>query len=212
MSIGAIVRRMLGPAEIPVLNLYRSFFVDLDVQMAQLKEWVPEADNILEIGCGEGAVAQKLAALYPRARITGIDITPRVGRTFRGDSNRVRFACTTAGEFAAAHAGEFDLVLSCDVLHHVPWDQHASLMTDTRKLVSPGGTFVLKEWELIRNFGHLCAEFSDRILTGDNVRFGRKEYFFNLLEQSFGSGSVVGSARIRPWPNNLIIQCRSEAS
>lgn len=209
MPIGATVRRMLGPFERPVSDLYRSFFVDLDMEVGQLKAWVPEARNILEIGCGEGAVAQKLAALYPDAKITGIDISPRAGRLFEGHSERVRFQCMTAAELAAVEPGAFDLVLTCDVLHHVPWDQHDALLADARTLLQPGGTFVLKEWELIDNLAHKFCEFSDRVLTGDDVRFGHKQYFAELLEKSFGAGSVRSSARIRPWPNNLIFQCKA---
>ena len=40
--------------------------------------------RILEVGCGEGAVSERLAALYPNAEITAIDITPNVGRLYAG--------------------------------------------------------------------------------------------------------------------------------
>ena len=212
MPIGATVRRLLGPFERPVADAYRAFFVDLDSQVRQLHDWVPDARSILEIGCGEGAVAQKLAALYPDATITGIDISPKAGRLFTGDGDRVKFACVTAGDFAKSHAGAFDLILTCDVLHHVPWDQHRALLADARAMLRPGGTFVLKEWELIPNVAHKLCEFSDRVLTGDDVRFGQQSYFHDLLERSFGAGSVQASARIKPWPNNLIFHCRSEAA
>jgi SAM-dependent methyltransferase len=212
MPIGATVRHLLGPLEQPVSELYRRFFVDLDMQLGQLKSWVPEARNILEIGCGEGAIAQRLTMLYPSARITGIDISPRVGRLFSGLPGRVTFSCETAAEHARSHGGHYDLVLTCDVLHHVPWDQHPALLAQARSLLVPGGTFVLKDWEKIYNIGHAFCAFSDRVLTGDRVRFGKEAYFRKLLEASFGSGSVKACARIRPWPNNMIFHCRPEAA
>jgi SAM-dependent methyltransferase len=208
MPIGATVRRMFGPFERPVADLYRACFVDLDMQIAQLKTWRPDARSILEIGCGEGAITQKLVAAYPDAHITGIDITPRAGRLFDGPRDRVQFRCMTAAALAAESPAAFDLVLIFDVLHHVPWDLHEAILADARTLLAPGGTFVLKEWELIRNLGHVLCAFSDRVLTGDDVKFGEKPYFEGLLERSFGGGSVAGSARIRPWPNNLMVQCR----
>jgi trans-aconitate methyltransferase len=195
--------------ERPVTDLYRSFFVDLDAEVALLHAWAPHARNILEIGCGEGAVVEKLAALYPEAAITGIDISPKAGRLFKNHPERVRFNCMTVAEMAKAEPSAFDLVLTCDVLHHVPWDQHTALLADARTLLQPGGTFVLKEWELIDNIAHKFCEFSDRVLTGDDVRFGPKRYFNDLLETSFGAGSVRSSATIRPWPNNIIFQCRA---
>src|SRR5688572_26778531 len=130
MAIGAKVRSLFGPLEAPVTDLYRAFFVDLNLQIQQVKRWVLQAANILEIGCGEGAIAQKIVAQYPDAKYTGIDITPRAGRLYRGDRSRVRFECATAADHASSHAGEYDLILMCDVLHHVPWDQHASILSD----------------------------------------------------------------------------------
>ena len=164
---------MLGPLEIPATDLYRAFFVDLKSEVGQIKTWVPQASRILEIGCGEGAIIQRLAASYPGARVTGIDISDKTGRLFRGDRSCVEFVRTTAADYAVSHRGEFDLVLICDVLHHVPWDQHASILSDARSMMKPGGVFILKDWELIKNIGHRLCEFSDRVLTGDEVRFGQ---------------------------------------
>ena len=91
MSLGSSVRRLFGPLEAPVTDLYRSFFVNLELQVRQVRDWVPGARNILEVGCGEGAVCERLATEFPTARVTGIDITPRVGRLFR-TSTRVSSA------------------------------------------------------------------------------------------------------------------------
>jgi len=207
MAIGAKVRSLFGPLEAPVTDLYRAFFVDLNLQIQQVKRWVPHAKNILEIGCGEGAIAQKIIPLYPDARYNGIDITPRAGRLFKGDRSRATFECATAADHAAGHAGEYDLILMCDVLHHVPWDQHASILADARTLLAPRGSFILKDWELIKNVGHTLCEFSDRVLTGDEVRFGTVSYFHPLLEGVFGR--VQGFTRIRPWRNNIIFHAGS---
>jgi 2-polyprenyl-6-hydroxyphenyl methylase/3-demethylubiquinone-9 3-methyltransferase len=120
----------------------------------------------------------------------------------------VRFVCATAAEFAASRPASFDLVLICDVLHHVPWDQHAGLLRDARALLQPSGALVVKDWELIPNVGHALCEFSDRVLTGDDVRFGSASYFRGLLESAFGG--VQAEARVRPWRNNLLLLARAQ--
>ncbi|CAN5554923.1 hypothetical protein BH11PLA2_BH11PLA2_05830 [soil metagenome] len=212
MAIGAQVRRMFGPLEAPVTDLYRAFFIDLSQQMTLVKRWVPSAASILEIGCGEGAVAQKLVTLYPTASITGIDISPKAGRLYRGDRSRVTFATTSAAEHAEVHAGQYDLILTCDVLHHVPWEQHATLLRQARTLLKPGGVFVLKDWEPIKNIGHIACEFSDRVLTGDDVRYGSESYFRTLLESTFGTDCVKAFTRVRPWRNNFMFLARPESA
>ena len=88
MAIGPRFRAWLGPLEVPAANLYRACFVDLGHLARQVREWTPAA-SILEIGCGEGALTERLSLVYPKARITGIDITPKVGRLFCGDRERV---------------------------------------------------------------------------------------------------------------------------
>jgi 2-polyprenyl-3-methyl-5-hydroxy-6-metoxy-1,4-benzoquinol methylase len=208
MGIGARVRRLFGPLEGPITDLYRAFFVDVSKLGQLVRRWAPTARYVLEIGCGEGAVCERLAREYPSSSITGIDITPKVGRLFRGDTTRVQFACATAGAFADAHARSFDLVLLCDVLHHVPWEQHGELLRDAGRLLRPGGALVVKDWERRPNLAHALAAFSDRVLTGDAVRFGAADYFRRLLVEVFGSGSVCGEARIPPWRNNVAFLVR----
>lgn len=208
MAIGPTVRRLCGPLERPVADLYRAFFVDLGAQVRQVRRWAPAAADVLEIGCGEGAICYRLAAAYPAARVTGIDITPNVGRLFRGPADRVRFARATAAEYAAAHPDGFDLVLICDVLHHVPWADHPAFLGAAERLLKPGGALVVKDWEAVPNAGHVLCEFSDRVLTGDDVRYGSAADFRRLFEAVFGPGSVAAAARVPPWRNNMMFLVR----
>jgi 2-polyprenyl-6-hydroxyphenyl methylase/3-demethylubiquinone-9 3-methyltransferase len=208
MPIGPTVRRLLGPLERPTTDLYRAFFVSLGNQVRRIRQWAPGATDILEIGCGEGAVCERLAAAYPTAHITGIDITPRAGRLCRHDRARIGFANVTAEEYALAHPGQFDLVLICDVLHHVPWDAHPALLRAAGRLLRPGGVLVVKDWERIPNVGHVLCALSDRVITGDEVRYGTAGEFRRLLEAVFGPGAVAEQSRVPPWRNNLIFLVR----
>jgi 2-polyprenyl-6-hydroxyphenyl methylase/3-demethylubiquinone-9 3-methyltransferase len=212
MAVGAAVRQLFGPYEHQVGDLYRGMFVDLAAQIGAVHRWAPDATNILEIGCGEGAVCDRLAVDFPRAQITGIDITPRIGRLFRGDRARVQFEQIDAAALAQRQPAQFDLILICDVLHHVPWDQHRALLREAHTLLRPGGVLVIKDWERILNLGHLACVFSDRVLTGDRVKFGTVTYFRALLDAAFGPGAVVDEARVRPWPNNLLLFVRPTRS
>lgn len=209
MSIGAQIRRWFGPREADVSNLYRACFFDLGTFTRSIKRWLPDAGRILEIGCGEGAICERLAALYPQARIVGIDIMPKVGRLFRGDRTRVSFAQQTIQDFAPAHHREFDLVLICDVLHHVPWHLHVDLLRAARGTLRPGGGFVLKDWEKRLNFAHVLSYLSDRYLTGDRIRFGTAWEFRREIHTIFGTNSIERERRFQPWPNNLAFFIRN---
>jgi 2-polyprenyl-6-hydroxyphenyl methylase/3-demethylubiquinone-9 3-methyltransferase len=208
MSIGPLVRRCLGPLERPVTDLYRAGFINLDRFVRLVRDLAPDARQILEVGCGEGAVLERLARLYPQSELVGIDITPRVGRMFRGDRQRVTFRQQTVQQVAADHPGQFDLAVVCDVIHHVPWEMHIEFVRALVGTVRPGGLVILKDWERRSNVIHAVAHFADARITGDTVRYRTGDEFRELFDAALGPGHVVREQRVPPWPNNLAFLIR----
>jgi 2-polyprenyl-6-hydroxyphenyl methylase/3-demethylubiquinone-9 3-methyltransferase len=208
MPIGPFVRRCLGPLERPATDLYRAGFINLGRFVRLVHDTAPNAGQILEVGCGEGAVLERLAPLYPTARLTGIDVTPRLGRMFRGDRERVTFRQQTVQEYAAEHPGRFDLAVVCDVIHHVPWEMHPEFVRALARALRPGGWLILKDWERRRNVVHAVAHFADARITGDTVRYRTAGEFRELFEAALGPGRVVREERVPPWPNNLAFLIR----
>jgi len=202
MGIGPRVRGWLGRWEAPAADAYRGFFFNIESLARSVAEWAP-ASRILEIGCGEGALTERLARTYPAALITGIDVTPRIGRLFRGARARVVFFQERIQEFSAAHPVAFDLVLVCDVLHHLPWETHTEFLALAKKTLRPGGRFVLKEWERRPNPVHLLGYLSDRYLTGERIRYGTAGEFRKLIQEVFGQQSLAREIRLPPWRNNV---------
>src|SRR6266550_6369923 len=96
MRLGPLIRHLFGPYERQVAEAYKRVFIDLDDFAGRLRLWVPHPARILEVGCGEGAMMERLATIYRGATITGIDIKSTVGRLYRGDTARVTFLQRTA--------------------------------------------------------------------------------------------------------------------
>ena len=203
MPIGPVIRQMFGPFERPISEIYRSIFVDLTAFVDQIKQW-SSPSNILELGCGEGAVAERLVIGFPRASITGIDITPRVGRLFKGDPTRVTFKQQSIKDFAPGNLETFDLLIMSDIMHHIPWEFHKEILTDAGKVLKPGGYLVLKDWERRATPIHFLCYFADRYITGDRVRYKSASELQKLLEDVFGANCIKAKTRIRPWANNLV--------
>src|SRR5579859_4409597 len=128
MQTGPLVRRLFGPYEHGVAEVYRRLFVNLDDLANLMCAWVPRAQRILEVGCGEGAMTERLVRSYPAASITAIDITTRIGRLYRGPASTVNFFQETVEEVAHRSPASFDLVILADVMHHVPLEARRSLM------------------------------------------------------------------------------------
>lgn len=208
MAIGPYVRGLLGPLEIPVANMYREFFFNME-SLARLARRNFPAEEILEVGCGEGALIEQLAKVYPRANLTGLDITPRVGRLFRGDLSRVRFFQETIREHAKTNSQRYDLVCLCDVMHHIPWEMHGEILHSVRQTLRPGGRLLLKDWEKQETLIHYLGYFSDRHLTGDQIRYGTASDFRKLINRVFGPNHIVLEHRFRPWNNNMAFLVRN---
>jgi len=205
MSIGSIVRSLFGPAEPAVARAYRGFFLDVEaLASAVAREVSPR--RVLEVGAGEGQFTEALARVFPEAELLGIDLTPRVGRLYRGRSDGVVFAPRPVEEVAAESPAGFDLVIVCDVLHHVPPAARAAFLLACGRCVAPGGTLVLKDWERRPTPVHAMAWFSDRYITQDRIAYLTADELREALRAAFGP--AVAEARVGPWRNNLALFAR----
>ena len=203
MKIGPLIRRMFGRNERRVSEAYRSMYIDMDAFIKLMLDWQPAAANVLEVGCGEGAVTERLTAAYPQAQITAIDITPRVGRLYRGSAGRVRFIQCDAAKLAAAESARFDLIVLSDVLHHVPREWRSGLLASVKALLAPDGVLVFKDWERNHSPIHWLCHASDRWLTGDRISYMTRSEMRGHLSLAFGDDAIVAEGRIGPWWNNI---------
>jgi 2-polyprenyl-6-hydroxyphenyl methylase/3-demethylubiquinone-9 3-methyltransferase len=208
MPLGPFIRRMFGPYERQISDVYRSIYIDIDAFVGKMREWQPSAQRILEVGCGEGSITERLSLAYPAADINAIDITPRLGRLYRGARDNVRFRKCTIQEVAASEPWHYDFVVLSDVMHHVTVEHRQSMLDAVRTTLTPGGTFVFKDWERNNTPIHWMCYASDRWLTGDRIVYMQREEMRRRLAHSFGDAALVAEARLSPWHNNLAMLVR----
>ena len=133
--------------------------------------------NVLDIGCGGGILAEAMARLG--ARVTGIDLSEKglkVAQLHLLESKLpVRYEMASAEDYAAAHAGEFDVVTCMELLEHVP--EPARTVQACARLAAPGGRVFFST--INRNvksylFAVIGAEYLLKLLpkgTHDYMRF-----------------------------------------
>ncbi|MEO1235917.1 MAG: class I SAM-dependent methyltransferase [Planctomycetota bacterium] len=109
--------------------------------------------DVLDVGCGSGKAACRLAELFPGSRFTGYDLCPEAVEAAgalardRGLTN-VSFRPRSAVDLGPADT--FDLVTGFDVVH----DQKEpdTVLREIRRVLRPGGTFLMQD---IRASSHL---------------------------------------------------------
>jgi 2-polyprenyl-3-methyl-5-hydroxy-6-metoxy-1,4-benzoquinol methylase len=208
MRPGPLIRRCFGPYELAVSEAYRRIFVDLDELAGIMSRWVPRARKILEVGCGEGLMTERIVRTYPAASVMAIDISPNTGRLFRGDTSSVTFRTEPVESVASREPASFDLVILADVLHHVPPDARPVLLSAVIKSMAPNGSFIFKDWVISASPIHWLSYAFDRYLTGDHVAYLTTAGIDALMTGAFGSGAIRHKATVRPWRNNLALLIR----
>lgn len=141
-------------------------------------------------------MTERLARIYPHAEIVAIDITPRIGRLYRGPAENVSFLQTTVQEMAAQRRAQFDLVILADVIHHVPTDLRKTLFAAAKTALAKDGAFIFKDWERAANLIHALCYASDRWLTGDRVRYINVLEMCQALTSIFGQSAIAEKAHI----------------
>lgn len=113
-------------------------------QRAMLESYLSEIDfpddaRVIEVGCGTGAVARRLAALQKVAEVVGIDPSPALldrARTLAAGITKLSFR-EADGKALPFDVGRFDVAILHTVLTHVPGPE--ALLAEAYRVLSPGG-------------------------------------------------------------------------
>ncbi|HEX4283480.1 MAG TPA: methyltransferase domain-containing protein [Terracidiphilus sp.] len=92
-------------------------------------------EHVLDLGCGDGALTERLAATCPHVR--GVDSSSKMAAAARARGLQIDEANAEALPY---REGEFDAVFSNAALHWVR-DQDA-MLREVRRVLRPGGRFV----------------------------------------------------------------------
>jgi 2-polyprenyl-6-hydroxyphenyl methylase/3-demethylubiquinone-9 3-methyltransferase len=166
---GAVARKLLGPRFKTVGEFYRAVFVDLHAVAAAMDTQLPPGARCLDVGGGDGALADILLRRRADLRMTMIDLAPEIGG-FLGDDVRDRVVVrpATALSRVTEEGGRFDALILADVMHPVPREARPGFLADLRAFCETSGCrlLILKDVEP----GGLRARLSylsDHHVTGD---------------------------------------------
>ena len=133
----------------PAGDAGRDMILRMNREHGPLRAWgfahIPVGRSVLDVGCGAGAALRELAEQYPKAELTGCDISPLAIETataLNGDlvkTRRMRFLRCGVPALPFTD-GAFDTVFSVESLYFWP-DQIAGLK-EIRRVLASGGWFM----------------------------------------------------------------------
>ncbi len=111
---------------------------------------LPMVGRVLDVGCGTGSLAVLLKQLHPQVHVVGLDPDPkalgRAGRKAKRASVSIQFDQGSADRLPYADAS-FDRVFSSFMFHHLRPDQRAKMLQEVSRVLVPGGSLHLLDFE-----------------------------------------------------------------
>ncbi len=149
---------------------------------------LPDRPRSLELGCGQGALARLMVEHYHAQMIaTDFDLAQieLAEARLRDLGDRVTLRCVDARDLPFED-GEFDVVFSFGVMHHIAseWRQ---VVREVSRVLTPTGRFIFTDFYLprgfLRIFGKLCPHYDQ--LAYEPLKEVLREQGFEITYQTW---------------------------
>ncbi len=145
-----------------------------------------EGGRVLDVGCGSGRFAVKLARAAPDVDVVALDLSRPMlqlaeRNALQAGVTNLRFVRGDAEELPFAD-GEFRLVVSYHMLHHLP--EPVPMLREMWRVTRPGGTVFVRDLARppLRGFVALLVSVLGRVYDGldESAEMGRQLYRASL--------------------------------
>lgn len=180
----------------PVQAFLKSSLVPLEAFDSAL----PRDGVILDLGCGEGILANLVAAIRPECNIIGIDRDGfRLDIAKRNALSNCSFFQGDIFEIDDVYCNVAAVILN-DVVHHQRYGKHQKLIVDILRRLRPAGLLILKEVDqLDRADVSMTRFFDSRLYPDDMLCFRGKTEWLDLLARVGANDVTVHRVR-HLWP------------
>lgn len=130
------------------------------MSLEHILPYLADGVKILDVGCGNGRLAERLDREGLTLTCVGVDAAPELIEIATVRCSRWRHVAATFRVAELTQRGwsedlpgaPFDLVTALAVLHHVPsFGLRREVLRDIHSLLRPGGTLIMTNWQFDRN-------------------------------------------------------------
>ncbi len=130
------------------------------MRLNRIVKYVPDGASVLEVGCGNGRLAERLDRDARPLTYVGVDAAQQMIDIANARLPALRHISahfivadiTVPGWTAVLGSAPFDVVIALAVLHHIPGSElREQVLRDIHAILRPGGTFVMTNWQFLKN-------------------------------------------------------------
>ncbi len=121
-----------------------------------LRDRLTRGLRVADVGCGSGRIVNRLAALFPASRFTGLDLSAEALGVARAEAARqglrnVEFVQRDLSDFdQTAEPAAYDLITAFDAIHDQAWPLR--VLSGIHRALKPDGVFLMQD---IRGSSHV---------------------------------------------------------
>jgi len=200
MSIKSLKRDLLKLYAFSFFIKAYSFLKICILPLDELWKYLPEEGVFLDLGTGLGYIANFIALGSAKRNVIGIDIDEkriRAADNTIGERRNIQFICE---DIRTTPIKDIDFAVMSDVLHHIPAEDHASVMRSLYNKMKSGGIFMIRETNKCKSLKYFIMNYPSEVLF---YPFSERGHFYNagqlraLLESA--GFSIAETIKSSPW-------------
>jgi tRNA (uracil-5-)-methyltransferase TRM9 len=132
----------------------------VQTRLDRIVAYIGDAGKVLDIGCGNGRLAERLEREGKRVSYVGVDASPQLIAIASARKTQLRIIAAdffvgdiTQSSWSLPFAdASFGIAIALAVLHHIPsFDLRVAVLRDIHALLKPGARLILTNWAFDRN-------------------------------------------------------------
>ena len=181
-----------------------AFYIEATTRETIARLSVHREDRLLDVGCGTGALLERLAATQPAAQLAGVDPVPEMLASARRKLPSAVALRPGWAEQLPFDDSQFDIVVSCNMFHFI--DRPVDALGEIRRVLQPGGRLVITDW---------CGDYwacrlfeqYQRLLGRAHARIYRARDCRRLLERAGFAVEAIDTYKINWRWGLMTIRC-----